>query len=98
MPQSLTNHLVSLSLVVFLTLWSRQNDTSTICGGLCVCAALASVCRVKVGYSLLLGHGSDPWPRLGSCSQTPSAAASGRGLQDSAAGVKVHEQPGEAFT
>lgn len=66
--------------------------------------ALLCVWRgVKVGYSLLLGHVSNPltlaWILLPDAfsSNTHALLPDGRGLWDSATGVKVHEQPGEAF-
>lgn len=71
-------------------------------------AWLAVVCLcvggVKVGYSLLLGHVANPltlaWILLTDpfSSNKHTLLPDGRGLQDSATGVRVHGQPGDAFT
>lgn len=62
------------------------------------------VCGVKVGYSLLLGHVANPltlaWIPLPDpfSSNKHTLLPDGRGLRDLATGVRVHGQPGEAFT
>lgn len=87
-----------------LTLQNRQNVKSELCGTMSDWLALLSVCGgVKVGYSLLLGHVSNPltlaWILLPDAfsSNKHTLLPDGRGLWDSATSVKVHRQLGEAF-
>ena len=80
----------------------RMSDWITV-ALVCVCVCVC-VWGVKVGYSLLLGHVANPltlaWILLTDpfSSNKHTLLPDGGGLQDSATGVKVHEQPGEAFT